>query len=153
MTLPVPFGAHAELSPSGVASAGATAPAKSATEGTRPLRERELTALWLLGRTPAEVLPAGWTPLRPGRAGRGPGPDIREATFRCESGAVIAGAVEVHLRASDFVRHGHDRDPNYAGVRLHLVWEDDRALPTCAAVRGAAATSPRGARSLRSRTL
>jgi hypothetical protein len=94
-----------------------------------PLRERELTALWLLGRVPPELLPTGWTLLRPGRAGRGAGPDVREATFRGSSGAVIAGDVEVHLRASDFARHGHADDPNYAGVRLHLVWVDDRLLP------------------------
>ena len=44
-----------------------------------PLAERELTALWLLGRVPQRALP--WPLLRAGRAGRGPGPDVREATF------------------------------------------------------------------------
>jgi hypothetical protein len=102
---------------------------RTAAGDPEPLRERELTALWLLGRVPPELLPAGWTLLRPGRAGRGPGPDVCEATFRGASGAVIAGDVEVHLRASDFATHGHADDPNYAGVRLHLVWTDDRALP------------------------
>ncbi len=111
-----------------------TAPAAAGSSGTatppthEPLRERELTALWLLGRVPGEVLPAGWTLLRPGRAGRGAGPDIREAAFRRASGAVAAGDIEVHLRASDFFTHGHAHDPNYANVRLHLVWEDDRPL-------------------------
>jgi len=33
----------------------------------------------------------------------------------------------MHLRASDFVAHGHADDPAYAGVILHLCWEDDRA--------------------------
>ena len=42
------------------------------------------------------------------------------------SGVTRTGAVEVHLRASDFVRHGHRDDPAYATVVLHLVWEDDR---------------------------
>ncbi|PKN77997.1 MAG: hypothetical protein CVU47_12855, partial [Chloroflexi bacterium HGW-Chloroflexi-9] len=43
------------------------------------LEEATLTALWLLGRVSAEALP--WPLLRPGRAGRGPGPDVREAAF------------------------------------------------------------------------
>lgn len=92
---------------------------------TPPLAEGELTALWLLGRVPDAVLP--WPLLRPGRAGRGPGPDVREAAFLLPAGIVRAGAVEVHLRASDFVRHGHPTDPAYATVVAHLVWEDDRA--------------------------
>ncbi len=90
-----------------------------------PLAESELTALWLLGRVPEAVLP--WPLLRAGRAGRGPGPDVREATFLLPAGVSRTGAVEVHLRASDFVRHGHANDPAYAAVVVHLVWEDDRA--------------------------
>lgn len=88
-----------------------------------PLAEAELTALWLLGRVPLAVLP--WPLIRAGRAGRGPGPDVREAAF-VRSGVPVAGDIEVHLRASDFERHGHLEDPAYAGVVLHLVWEDDR---------------------------
>lgn len=88
------------------------------------LAEHELVALWLLGRVPEAVWP--WPLLRPGRAGRGPGPDIREAAFLHESGVPVAGDVEVHLRATDFVRHGHHLDPGYDGLVLHLVWEDDR---------------------------
>lgn len=88
------------------------------------LAEHELVALWLLGRVPEAVLP--WPLLRAGRAGRGPGPDVREAAFQHPSGVPLAGDVEVHLRASDFVRHGHADDPAYDGLVLHLVWEDDR---------------------------
>ena len=87
-------------------------------------REQELTALWLLGRVPGTLLP--WPLLRAGRAGRGPGPDVREALFLLPFGVARSGAVEVHLRAGDFARHGHDRDAAYAEVVLHLVWEDDR---------------------------
>ena len=91
------------------------------------LAEHELVALWLLGRTPPEALP--WPLLRPGRAGRGPGPDVREAAFLLPEGVVRSGPVEVHLAASDFVRHGHDRDPAYGSLVLHLVWIDDRPDP------------------------
>ncbi len=93
----------------------------------RALAEREITALWLLGRVPEDALP--WPLLRPGRAGRGPGPDVREACFLTAGGVPRTGDVEVHLRASDFARHGHHRDPAYDGVLLHLVWEDDRREP------------------------
>ncbi|MFA7297516.1 MAG: DUF2851 family protein [Dehalococcoidia bacterium] len=89
------------------------------------LREQELTAAWLLGRVPASVF-APWGLLRAGRAGRGPGPDVREAAFALPGGTVLAGDVEVHLRASDFVGHGHRDDPAYGGVVLHLAWIDDR---------------------------
>ena len=46
--------------------------------------------------------------------------------FQHDSGVPLVGEVEVHLRASDFVRHGHRSDPSYNGLVLHLVWEDDR---------------------------
>ncbi len=88
------------------------------------LAEHELTALWLLGRVPAGALP--WPLLRAGRAGRGPGPDVREALFAGPGGVPLAGDVEVHLRASDFARHGHATDPAYDRVVLHVCWEDDR---------------------------
>lgn len=112
--------------------------------------EATLTALWLLGRVPRSALAAlAALPvpllrvLHVGRAGRGPGPDIREAAFLTASGATLAGDVEVHLRASDFVRHGHADDPAYAGVVLHLCWVDDRAdagSPTALPGGGAAPT-------------
>ena len=106
--------------PSAIAEAPARqwASADAAARGVAKLREHELVALWLLGRVPPELLP--WPLLRPGRGGRGPGPDVREAAFRSPEGVVRSGAVEVHLAASDFVRHGHDRDPAYGALVLHL---------------------------------
>lgn len=127
-------------------SAGAATPSRDgqarrarATASTQTaesrLAEHELTALWLLGRVPQAVLP--WPLLRAGRAGRGPGPDVREAVF-VRDGVPLAGDVEVHLRASDFSRHGHGNDRSYDGVVLHLVWEDDRDGPVSLAGGGVA---------------
>lgn len=117
------------------------------------LLEAELTALWLLGRIPEGLLP--WPLLRAGRAGRGPGPDVREAVF-VRGGVPFAGDVEMHLRASDFRRHGHEGDPAYDGVALHLVWEDDRGGAVPLAGGGSAPTvavgpSLRSAQRLRAR--
>ncbi|TAK78985.1 MAG: DUF2851 family protein [Dehalococcoidia bacterium] len=86
--------------------------------------EPTITAAWLLGRVPDALLP--WPLLRAGRAGRGPGPDVREAAARLPSGVPAVGDVEVHRLATDFARHGHGDDPRYAGLLLHLVWRDDR---------------------------
>ena len=105
----------------------ASAPARSGGQTEEKLQEHELVALWLLGRAPPQALP--WPLLRPGRAGRGPGPDVREAAFLLPEGVVRSGPLEVHLTASDFVRHGHDRDPAYGALILHLVWIDDRPQP------------------------
>jgi hypothetical protein len=69
---------------------------------------------------------------------------VREAAFALPSGVVRAGDVEVHLRASDFVAHGHAADPAYAGVVLHLLWEDDRPP----AVRGAPTPLPGGGKAV-----
>ncbi len=86
--------------------------------------EPAITAAWLLGRVPASLLP--WPLLRAGRAGRGPGPDIREAVALLPSGVPAAGDVEVHRVATDFAQHGHGGDLRYASLLLHLVWRDDR---------------------------
>ncbi|MGE3858213.1 MAG: DUF2851 family protein, partial [Dehalococcoidia bacterium] len=103
-----------------------TSPAYGPRADAAPFEERTLVALWLLGRVPASALPL--PVLRAGRAGRGPGPDVREATVLLPSGVTRTGDVEVHRRASDFVHHGHAGDPAYANVILHVVWEDDRPV-------------------------
>ncbi|HEU4497637.1 MAG TPA: DUF2851 family protein, partial [Flavobacterium sp.] len=36
-----------------------------------------------------------------------------------------AGNIEIHLKSSDWYLHGHETDPNYENVILHVVWEHD----------------------------
>ncbi|MFA7250395.1 MAG: DUF2851 family protein [Dehalococcoidia bacterium] len=129
-TLPAPLSTTRPAAPAGArplqpthSSHGVAREIAAAASGG-VLEERALVALWLLGRVPDAALPL--PVLRPGRAGRGPGPDVREATVRLPSGATRTGDVEMHLRATDFVRHGHASDPAYGGVILHVVWTDDR---------------------------
>lgn len=64
-----------------------------------------------------------------GRRGHGAGPDFRDAIIAAPYG-LLEGDVELHLRSSDFRRHGHHRDPAYDGVALHLVMQNDDGAVT-----------------------
>ncbi len=55
------------------------------------------------------------------------GPDFKEARVTI-AGMQWAGAVEMHVRSSDWFRHGHQHDDNYENVVLHVVWQDDKAI-------------------------
>ena len=95
------------------------------------LTEAQLSHLWAGQRFPASALATRHgVPVRvlhPGRPGRGSGPDFRDAIIAAPSGQVLRGDVELHVRASDFRAHGHDRDPAYDRVVLHVVFHDDAA--------------------------
>ncbi|HEX5165482.1 MAG TPA: DUF2851 family protein [Thermomicrobiales bacterium] len=52
------------------------------------------------------------------------GPDFRDAMVEID-GRLLRGAVELHLRASDWQRHGHQHDPAYDNVILHAIVEHD----------------------------
>lgn len=61
--------------------------------------------------------------LHPGFWNRGPGPDFRGAIVRLDDGPPIQGDVEIDVDASGWSVHGHDRNPAYRAVVLHVVWE------------------------------
>lgn len=64
--------------------------------------------------------------LYPGTWNHGPGPDFREARLVGESGGVLLGDIELHRRERDWIAHGHDVDPAYAEVVLHVVGRGPR---------------------------
>jgi hypothetical protein len=59
------------------------------------------------------------------------GPDFRGAVLQIGADAPCSGDVEVDLRAGGWRAHGHDRNPNFQKVLLHVIWEDttDTATP------------------------
>lgn len=99
----------------------------------RPLAPDEEFVVWLWQR---EVAGAGWLEPRggpavrlvyPGARQRRRGPDFQGALLATREGHLLQGDVEVHLRASDWDAHGHQRDRAYNGALLHVVWAADRA--------------------------
>jgi hypothetical protein len=41
---------------------------------------------------------------------------------------VLAGSIEIHIKASEWINHKHSADKNYNNVILHVVWENDKDL-------------------------
>ncbi len=74
--------------------------------------------------------------LHPGFLSVEGGPDFRGASVQFGDSPPQSGDVEVDLRSSGWRAHGHDRNPAFKGVILHVVWECERpaagAPPTLA---------------------
>lgn len=58
----------------------------------------------------------------------GIGPDFTGAYLDI-NGQLVEGAVELHLRSSNWLAHAHHLDPNYETVILHAVLDDDLGRP------------------------
>jgi hypothetical protein len=98
------------------------------------LTEAQLSHLWRGRRFPPGALVTRRgvpvTVVFQGRPGRGAGPDFRGAVITGPSGITLRGDVELHVRSSSFAAHGHATDPAYAGVILHVVFDDDTGADT-----------------------
>ncbi len=65
--------------------------------------------------------------LDPGQHNSDAGPDFLNARLQLNELEWL-GHVEIHTKASDWYRHGHQDDPNYNSVILHVVQEDDQQI-------------------------
>jgi hypothetical protein len=90
--------------------------------------ERLLQAVWLHQRLSRDQLKtAEGKPVRifhPGFASAGGGPDFYGAVIQIGTDAPRSGDVEIDLRVGGWRAHGHDRNPNFKNVILHVVWDD-----------------------------
>ncbi len=99
-------------------------------EPQEPLSEADLSLIWQGQRFPPEALSTldgrVVDVINPGRRGGGSGPDFIDAVLRLD-GVERRGDVELHVRSSSFRAHGHDRDPAYGDIALHVVYRADEA--------------------------
>ena len=65
--------------------------------------------------------------LQPGILNKNAGPDFGEARVVIGD-TTWAGQVELHLRSSDWMLHGHHKDPAYNSVILHVVYKYDKPV-------------------------
>ncbi len=62
--------------------------------------------------------------LFPGILNTNQGPDFSQAKIQIGN-TVWAGSVELHIKTSDWFKHGHQNDQHYNQVVLHVVWQHD----------------------------
>jgi hypothetical protein len=65
--------------------------------------------------------------LNPGEYNRDSGPDFFNARISV-AGTVWAGNIEIHSKSSHFDNHGHQNDPAFNNVILHIVAENDKRV-------------------------
>ncbi len=95
------------------------------------MREELLYFVWLLQYFSKQAITTeegqALTIVHPGVRNTSSGPDFANARVQLADMEWV-GSVEIHLNASDWDAHGHQRDPAYNGVILHVVWHADRVV-------------------------
>lgn len=98
--------------------------------------EQEMYACWSRSAGQRMVTTDGRNVLvvYPGIRTDSRGPDYKNAVVSFDSGAQQCGDVELHIDGRDWHRHGHDIDPSYDKVVLHVVGSASGATGLSAAV-------------------
>jgi hypothetical protein len=100
-------------------------------EGPQTMQEEFLHYLWKKGfekKSLNSVSGEKVIVMNTGEHNRDAGPDFLNAIIRIGD-TTWAGCVEIHVRASDWYRHGHEKDEAYDNVILHAVYDYDK--PVC----------------------
>lgn len=108
----------------------------SDTDPTLP-DEMSLCKFWNAARLPISLRTMDGSSLDviyPGQWSYGHGPDFRNAILCFDNARTIRGDVEVHVRSSGWQQHGHQDNPLYEHVVLHVVWRADPRAPMPAPV-------------------
>ncbi len=90
--------------------------------------EKLLQTVWLHQRLQRDQLKTadGKTlrVLHPGFASAEGGPDFRSAVLKFGDEPPVSGDVEIDLQTAGWRAHGHDQNPNFKNVILHVVWDE-----------------------------
>ncbi|MCK5839225.1 MAG: DUF2851 family protein, partial [Bacteroidales bacterium] len=65
--------------------------------------------------------------IKPGIHNSDAGPDFIDARIVIGN-TLWAGNIEIHLKSSEWIRHGHHRDEKYRNVILHVVLVDNYSV-------------------------
>ncbi len=92
------------------------------------MREIVISRWWSTVRLPDSLTAtdgASYSIVFRGTWSHGLGPDFRNAMMSDSHGNLRTGSIEIHRNSGDWERHGHDRDPAYNDVILHLILNDE----------------------------
>lgn len=85
--------------------------------------------LWDTGKSLVTTEGEPITVVNTGSLNQHAGPDFINARIRIRD-TVWAGAIELHVKSSDWNKHKHQNDPNYTKLILHVVYEYDKPIQT-----------------------
>ncbi|NOX86951.1 MAG: DUF2851 family protein [Chlorobi bacterium] len=92
--------------------------------------EEFLVYLWKHSLTNNKLVTSGGQPLtiiHPGTRNMDSGPDFFNGRVKIGN-TTWAGNIEIHVLSSDWRKHGHDNDPAYDNIILHVVYQNDRPV-------------------------
>lgn len=96
------------------------------------MKENYLHLIWEKKRLPFHQMKlvdgSDFEVIDPGTYNRSEsGPDFLNARIKID-GMIWVGSVEIHVAASDWIKHNHQQDEAYNNVVLHVVWDNDKTI-------------------------
>ena len=102
-------------------------------EITEPPPERLLQAIWQQQRLRRDHLRAldgrAVRILHPGFLSVEGGPDFRGSVIQFADQPPVSGDIEVDLQSAGWHAHGHDKNPSFRSVILHVIWTASKKTP------------------------